>query len=216
MIESTLRITEVFHSLQGEARTSGVPTVFVRLTGCPLRCSYCDSEYAFYGGERKSFADLLSAVAAFGARHVCVTGGEPLAQPEALSFLAELCDAGYQVSLETSGAMHIASVDERVSIVLDLKTPASGEVDRNLYDNISHLKKKDQLKFVICDRQDYDWARFKVDEYALVDLLGDVWFSPAYGEINPREIAEWMLEDKLQVRLQLQLHKQLWGDKPGV
>ena len=212
----SLRITEVFHSLQGEARTSGVPTVFVRLTGCPLRCHYCDSAYAFHGGERRLFSELLEEIAAYQADYVCVTGGEPLAQPEVLPLMSALCDAGYKVSLETSGALDIALVDERVSIVMDLKTPASGELDRNLYANLEHIKPKDQLKFVICDRNDYEWSRFKLDEYNLNSKTPDIWFSPSFGQVEGRELAEWILADRLKVRLQLQLHKQLWGDKPGV
>lgn len=216
MPESSLRITEVFYSLQGEARSTGMPTVFVRLTGCPLRCHYCDSAYAFYGGERRSFSSLLDEVASYQPAYVCVTGGEPLAQPEVLPFLSVLCDAGYHVSLETSGAMDIREVDERVSIVLDLKTPASGESSRNLYENISLLKAKDQLKFVICDRGDYEWSKFKVDELDLERRVGDVWFSPSFEQLAARDLAEWILEDRLHVRMQLQLHKQLWGDKAGV
>ena len=216
MTESSLRITEIFYSLQGEARTSGMPTVFVRLTGCPLRCVYCDSEYAFYGGERWTFSKILSEVSAHNAKTICVTGGEPLAQPESVNLLRELCDAGYGVSLETSGAMDVSKVDERVSIVLDLKTPESGEASKNLYENLPILKQKDQIKFVICSQDDYEWAKFKVDEYQLTERVADVWFSPAFGVVEPREIADWMLRDKLNVRLQLQLHKQLWGDKPGV
>jgi len=216
MSESSLRITEVFYSLQGEARSSGMPTVFVRLTGCPLRCHYCDSAYAFHGGERHSFSSLLDEVSHHKAKYVCVTGGEPLAQPEVLPFLTALCDAGYEVSLETSGAMDIKEVDERVSIVMDLKTPASGESARNLYENIPLLKSKDQLKFVICNRSDYEWSKFKVDELKLQNRVGDVWFSPSFEQLEARELAEWILQDHLQVRMQLQLHKQLWGDKPGV
>lgn len=216
MVDSSLRITEVFHSLQGEARSSGIPTVFVRLTGCPLRCHYCDSAYAFHGGERRSFENLLEEVASFQANYICVTGGEPLAQPEVLPFLGLLCDMGYQVSLETGGAMDISTVDERVSIVMDLKTPASGEVQRNLYSNLDYIKPKDQLKFVICDRGDYEWSCFKLDEYALTTKTADIWFSPSWGQIEARELANWILADRLKVRLQLQLHKHLWGDKPGV
>lgn len=216
MADSSLRITEVFHSLQGEARSSGIPTVFVRLTGCPLRCHYCDSAYAFHGGERRSFDELLKEVATYQANYVCVTGGEPLAQPEVLPFLSALCEAGYQVSLETGGAMDISNVDERVSIVMDLKTPASGEMQRNLYSNLDYIKTKDQLKFVICDRGDYEWSRFKLDEYQLATKTSDIWFSPSWGQIEARDLAEWILADRLKVRLQLQLHKHLWGDKPGV
>jgi 7-carboxy-7-deazaguanine synthase len=212
---TTLRITEIFHSLQGEARTVGLPTVFVRLTGCPLRCVYCDTAYAFSGGELWAQERVLDTVAGYGARYVTVTGGEPLAQPACLPLLTALCDAGYEVSLETSGAMPVAEVDPRVVKVLDLKTPASGEMARNDYGNIEHLTRQDQVKFVICDRADYDWARFKLDEYRLAERAGDVLFSPSHGQQHPRELAEWILADRLPVRLQLQLHKLLWNDEPG-
>jgi len=211
-----LRITEIFYSLQGEARTSGLPTVFVRLTGCPLRCQYCDTAYAFSGGTMTSLEEVLEQVAGFGARYVTVTGGEPLAQPACLPLLVGLCDAGYQVSLETSGALDIAGVDPRVSIVLDLKTPGSAEVSRNLYTNLALLANKDQVKFVICDRQDFNWASFKVREYELLDRVGDVLFSPSVGQQDTTELAEWILAEQLPVRFQMQLHKILWGDKPGV
>jgi len=211
----TLRITEIFHSLQGEARTVGLPTVFVRLTGCPLRCVYCDTEYAFFGGELMDLEAISNQVASFGASYVTVTGGEPLAQPNCLPLLTSLCDVGYEVSLETSGAMSVAHVDPRVVKVLDLKTPASGEAARNDYNNIPHLTGNDQLKFVICDRNDYEWARFKLDEYQLTDRVSDVLFSPSHGQLSPRELAEWILADRLAVRLQLQLHKLLWDDAPG-
>jgi 7-carboxy-7-deazaguanine synthase len=215
MRPASLKITEIFYSLQGEARTVGLPTVFVRLTGCPLRCQYCDSEYAFYGGERLSLDEILDQVAAFKPRYVCVTGGEPLAQPDCLPLLSRLCDAGYEVSLETSGAMPIGDVDPRVIRVVDLKTPASGEVSRNLWDNIPLLRSRDQVKFVICDRADYEWARFKLDEYQLAERVEDVLFSPSFGQIEARELAEWILADNLPVRFQLQLHKLLWNDTPG-
>lgn len=194
----------------------GLPTVFVRLTGCPLRCHYCDSEYAFHGGERFSLDQILTKVDDFGAQYVCVTGGEPLAQPDCLGLLSLLCDKGYSVSLETSGAMDISNVDERVSIVLDLKTPASGEQDKNLYSNIPLLAQKDQVKFVICNRADYDWARFQVDRHGLVKRVGDVLFSPSYEQLAPKELADWIIQDRMKVRFQMQLHKQLWGDTPGV
>jgi 7-carboxy-7-deazaguanine synthase len=212
---ASLKITEVFLSIQGEARTVGKPTVFVRLTGCPLRCHYCDSEYAFYGGERFSIDTLVEKVASYGVEHVCVTGGEPLAQPEARTLLAALCERGYRVSLETSGALSIADIDERVSVVMDLKTPASGEVGRNDYSNIERLRIHDQLKFVICDRQDYEWARFKLNEYQLQDRVGEVLFSPSYEQLKSSELVAWILEDRLPVRFQMQLHKALWGDEPG-
>lgn len=215
MGDASLRITELFYSLQGEGRFSGLPTVFVRLTGCPLRCQYCDSEYAFHGGERHSLDSILEQVAALGARYVCVTGGEPLAQPDCLVLLRELCERGFEVSLETSGALPVAEVDARVCKVLDLKTPGSGEVGRNLYDNIAHLTRLDQVKFVICDRADYEWARLKLDEYRLSERAGDVLFSPSYDQVDAKHLAEWILQDRLPVRYQLQLHKILWHDAPG-
>ncbi len=211
----SLRITEIFYSLQGEARTVGLPTVFVRLTGCPLRCVYCDTAYAFSGGEMMPLADILSRVAAYAPRYVTVTGGEPLAQPNCLPLLTRLCDAGYEVSLETSGALSVAGVNPRVVKVLDLKTPASGEMQRNDYSNIAHLAPTDQVKFVICDRDDYEWARFKLDEYGLPARVSDVLFSPSHGELHGRDLAEWILADNLPVRMQLQLHKYLWDDAPG-
>lgn len=210
-----LRITEIFHSLQGEARTVGCPTVFVRLTGCPLRCQYCDTAYAFTGGQLQSIPQILSQVAEFRAHFVTVTGGEPLAQPECLPLLTGLCDAGYAVSLETSGAMDISPVDPRVSVVMDLKTPDSGESHRNLYSNIEHLKQLDQVKFVICSRADYQWARLKLDEFQLAERVGDVLFSPSHRQVAPTDLADWILQDRLPVRFQLQLHKLLWADEPG-
>lgn len=210
-----LRITEIFYSLQGEARTVGRPTVFVRLTGCPLRCVYCDTEYAFSGGEMMTLDDIAARVAGFEPAYVTVTGGEPLAQPDCLPLLTRLCDAGYEVSLETSGAMSLAGVDARVVNVLDLKTPASQEAHRNDYDNLARLKRTDQVKFVICDRADYEWARFKLDEYALAAKVDEVLFSPSFGQVEGRELAEWILADNLPVRMQLQLHKLLWHDEPG-
>ena len=213
--DDALRITEIFYSLQGEARTVGLPTVFVRLTGCPLRCVYCDTEYAFSGGELFTLGQIADSVAAHQPRYVTVTGGEPLAQPNCLPLLTQLCNAGYEVSLETGGAMSIAGVDQRVITVLDLKTPASGEMERNDYANIPLLKPHDQVKFVICDRQDYEWARFKLDEYQLSRRVADVLFSPSYGQVEGRELAEWVLADNLPVRMQLQLHKILWNDEPG-
>lgn len=213
--QDTLRITEIFYSLQGEARTVGLPTVFVRLTGCPLRCVYCDTEYAFHGGEVMTLGDIEAQVAQYAPAFVTVTGGEPLAQPNCLPLLKRLCDHGYEVSLETSGAMSVADVDERVVKVLDLKTPASGEAGRNDYTNLAHLTPRDQVKFVICDRGDYEWARFKIDEHDLASRVSDLLLSPSHGQQSPRDLAEWILEDRLPVRLQLQLHKLLWDDAPG-
>ena len=210
-----LRITEIFFSLQGEARTVGLPTVFIRLTGCPLRCSYCDTTYSFTGGEKYTLTAIMQQVADYGAKYVCVTGGEPLAQPNCLPLLTALCDAGYQVSLETSGALDVSQVDRRVSKVVDLKTPDSGEAHRNLYENMQHLTANDQIKFVICSRQDYQWAKFKIDAYQLNQRVSDVLLSPSHQQQEPRELAEWILADKLAVRLQVQLHKYLWNNEAG-
>jgi len=212
---TTLRITEVFHSLQGEAKTVGKPTVFVRLTGCPLRCQYCDTSYAFEGGDIISLEKLLVEVRSFDCKFVTVTGGEPLAQPNCLPLLKILCDAGLDVSLETSGAMSVENVDTRVSIVMDLKTPGSLESNRNDYGNVSHLKEKDQVKFVICDRKDYDWAKAKVDQYDLENKVGEILFSPSFEQMAAADLAQWVLDDRLRVRMQLQLHKILWGSEPG-
>ena len=209
-----LRITEIFYSLQGEARTVGLPTVFVRLTGCPLRCGYCDTEYAFKGGERLELAQVLEQVASYAPRYVTVTGGEPLAQAECLELLRALCDAGYDVSLETSGALDVSEVDARVSKVMDLKTPGSGELERNLYSNIEHLKAGDQVKFVICDEVDYRWSREQLQTHRL-DERCEVLFSPCHGSLAPGQLADWILRDRLPVRFQIQLHKYLWGDEPG-
>ncbi len=213
-MSTRLRITEVFYSLQGEARTAGIPTVFIRLTGCPLRCTYCDSEYAFYGGEYRTLDELLAETASHSPTHVCVTGGEPLAQPGCLELLRALCDAGYDVSLETSGAMDISGVDARVSRVVDIKTPASGEMAKNRWENLPLLTAHDQLKLVICNRQDYEWARMILDSHALYGRC-EIWFSPAHGQVAIRDLAEWILADRLRVRMQLQLHKYIWGDVPG-
>ena len=210
----TLRVSEIFLSLQGEARTVGIPTVFVRLTGCPLRCQYCDTAYAFKGGEPLDLATVISIVAGYGVRHVTVTGGEPLAQVGCHALLTALCDAGHEVSLETSGAIDVAEVDARVSRVIDVKTPGSGESERNLYANLDHLRPLDQVKFVICDEADYVWARERLKERDLAARC-EVLFSPSHGQQSPRELAEWILRDRLPVRFQLQLHKLLWGEEPG-
>jgi len=215
LMQDTLRITEVFYSLQGETRTAGLPTVFVRLTGCPLRCGYCDSEYAFTGGKIHTLDALMEQVASYRPRYVCVTGGEPLAQPNAIPLLKRLCDAGYEVSLETSGALDISNVDPRVSRVMDLKTPGSGEVMRNRYENIELLTPNDQVKFVICSRDDYDWAVSKLIQYGLELRAGEVLFSPVANDLRPRDLADWIVADNLPVRMQLQLHKILWDDEPG-
>lgn len=209
-----LRVTEIFYSLQGESRTVGKPTVFIRLTGCPLRCGYCDTTYAFQGGEWKTLDVILDEVAGYNASYVTVTGGEPLAQKQCVNLLASLCDAGYEVSLETSGAMDVSAVDRRVSKVMDLKTPGSGEESKNRYENIEHLTSNDQVKFVICDRNDYDWAVDKLTSYKLAEKC-EVLFSPVHGTLEPSQLAEWVIEDNLPVRFQLQLHKYLWGDEQG-
>jgi 7-carboxy-7-deazaguanine synthase len=212
--EGMLKITEIFHSLQGEALQAGLPTVFVRLTGCPLRCTYCDSEYAFYGGQWMHFDDILAEVRRHQTPNVCVTGGEPLAQKRCAELLTRLCDEGFVVSLETSGAVDIGLADRRVSRVMDLKTPDSGEEDKNLWSNLDELTPNDQVKFVICSRADYEWARDRVQAQKLASFC-DVLFSPAWRQVEARELAGWILEDHLPVRFQLQLHKILWGDVPG-
>ena len=209
-----LKITEIFHSLQGEADTAGIPTVFVRLTGCPLRCRYCDTEYAFQGGEWWEVDTILERVREFATRYVCVTGGEPLAQRACLELLVRLCDAGFRVSLETSGAMSLEGVDARVVRVVDVKTPGSGEEGRNRLDELARLEPKDLVKFVICDRADYEWSRATVRELGL-DARSSVLFSPSHGQLPARQLADWILEDRLPVRLQIQLHKYLWGNVPG-
>ncbi len=209
-----LRITEIFLSLQGEARDAGWPTVFVRLTGCPLRCQYCDTAYAFHGGEWREIDAIVDEVATHGVQHVCVTGGEPLAQRRCIQLLKRLCDAGYNVSLETSGAIDIAEVDPRVSRVLDIKTPGSAEAHRNRWDNIALLTPHDQVKFVICSREDFDWAKTVIAEHALTERC-DVLFSPSHAQITPRALADWIVAEKLPVRFQMQLHKILWNDEPG-
>jgi len=209
-----LRVSEIFHSLQGESRSVGWPTVFVRLTGCPLRCVYCDTRYAFHGGEWRDMQDILADVVGYQTRFVCVTGGEPLAQKGCPALLEALSDAGYEVSLETSGALDISTLDPRVIRVMDLKTPGSGEAAKNRWDNIAHLTARDQVKFVLCSRADYDWAREVIARHSLADRC-EVLMSPCFGELDKRQLAEWILEDRLPVRFQLQLHKILWGEEQG-
>lgn len=209
-----LRINEIFHSLQGEADAVGYPTVFVRLTGCPLRCQYCDTEYAFHAGDWLALDSIVETVRGYGAQHVCVTGGEPLAQPNCLKLLERLCDAGFLVSLETSGALDIAAVDARVSRVVDVKTPGSQEAARNRIENFSVLTQRDQLKFVICSREDYDWSKAFLQQHGLSRQCR-ILFSPSYNQVSPTALADWILADRLPVRFQLQLHKVLWGDTPG-
>jgi len=209
-----LKVTEIFRSLQGEADTAGIPTVFVRLTGCPLRCQYCDTEYAFYGGEWWELEDVVRRVRELDAHYICVTGGEPLAQKSCLPLLARLCDEGLRVSLETGGAMSLADVDPRVVKVVDVKTPGSGEERRNRYDELGRLADTDLVKFVICGREDYEWSRAKLRELGLTERCS-VLFSPSHEQLSARELADWILEDHLPVRLQIQLHKYLWGNVPG-
>ncbi len=209
-----LRVNEIFHSLQGEADSVGFPTVFVRLTGCPLRCQYCDTEYAFHAGDWFDLDDILEKVGKIGSSYVCVTGGEPLAQPNCLRLLTRLCDAGFHVSLETSGALDVSAVDTRVSRVIDVKTPASNEAARNRIENFQYLTPLDQLKFVICSREDYVWGKAFLQQHGL-SARCRILFSPSYGQQSPTALAEWILEDRLPVRFQLQLHKILWGDVPG-
>ncbi|BBJ24578.1 7-carboxy-7-deazaguanine synthase QueE [Candidatus Nitrotoga sp. AM1P] len=213
-VSEQLRITEIFYSLQGETSRVGLPTVFVRLTGCPLRCSYCDTAYAFSGGQNMTVVEILTAVARHPTRYVTVTGGEPLAQKNSLPLLSALCDAGYEVSLETSGALDVSSVDVRVMKVLDIKTPASGEVKKNLWSNLTVLHAHDEIKFVLCDESDYIWAKQVLREH---DLAGKctVLFSPAQDQLSPTVLADWILRDSLTVRLQVQLHKLLWGGQQG-
>lgn len=212
---STLRITEIFYSLQGETKTVGLPTVFIRLTGCPLRCSYCDTEYAFHGGKILALEQILAELEQYQTKHVTVTGGEPLAQKACRELMQRLCDAGYDVSIETCGALPVDNIDQRVSIVMDLKTPDSKECHRNLYENIALLGQKDQIKFVICSEEDYHWAASKLIEYGLSERVGEVLLSPSFHDVSPGLLADWIVRDRLQVRMQLQLHKLLWADEPG-
>jgi len=209
-----LRITEIFFSLQGESRTVGLPTVFIRLTGCPLRCGYCDTTYAFQGGEWLSFAEIVRQIEGYNTKYITVTGGEPLAQKNCHGLLSLLCDRGYQVSLETSGALDVAGVDKRVSRIIDVKTPGSGESDKNCLDNLQHLTPHDMVKFVICDRDDYQWAKDMLVKYDITSRC-EVLFSPSTGQLAARELADWIVADQLPVRFQLQLHKILWDDEPG-
>ena len=208
------RITEIFYSLQGETRTVGLPTVFVRLTGCPLRCGYCDTAYAFHGGQKMEISDIVAEVKSYNPRYVTVTGGEPLAQNTCRELLTALCDLDVEVSLETSGAMDISNIDPRVVRVMDLKTPASGEVSKNRYSNIDLLNLQDQIKFVICNREDYDWAREQLSSLELIDRC-EILFSPVHGDLTPTDLAEWIIADNLPVRMQIQLHKYLWNDAQG-
>lgn len=213
-LSAKLRVSEIFHSLQGESTRAGLPTVFVRLTGCPLRCTWCDTDYAFSGGETMTLGDVLIEVARHGARQVCVTGGEPLAQKACLPLLAALCDAGYSVSLETSGALDISAIDPRVSRIMDLKAPASGEADKNRWDNLARLTERDELKIVLADESDYAWARQAILERNL-EAICPVLLSPVAGKLDPKQLAEWVLRDRLPVRVQLQLHKIIWGAERG-
>ncbi|MEX2524492.1 MAG: 7-carboxy-7-deazaguanine synthase QueE [Gammaproteobacteria bacterium] len=214
VLNRTLRINEIFLSLQGETGKTGLPTAFIRLTGCPLRCTYCDTEYAFYKGEKQTIGAIMQTIAGYRTRHVTVTGGEPLAQKDCIPLLAHLCNEGYQVSLETSGAMDISGIDPRVMKVLDLKTPASGEESKNRFENLKHIDGQDQIKFVICDREDYDWSKMVLNQYQLNERC-EVLFSPSHDQLPAAQLADWILEDKLPVRFQIQLHKYLWGDVPG-
>ena len=226
--EAGLRLTEIFYSLQGESLTSGLPTIFVRLTGCPLRCVYCDTEYAFTGGERQSLETIIETIRQYPCKRICLTGGEPLAQPNAIELMKRLLSEGYDISLETAGALTVENVPVAVSKVMDLKTPSSGEADKNLWSNLEHLTQHDQIKFVIMNRTDYEWAKIQLIEHKLNDLVGTVWFSPMFNvaddideQLSPevpvlaRELAEWMLADALPVRFQLQLHKIIWADAKG-
>ena len=214
MNNALIRITEIFYSLQGESTTVGLPTVFIRLTGCPLRCQYCDTTYSFSGGKRQTIESILSQITEYQCPYICVTGGEPLAQPNCIPLLKILCDQGYQVSIETSGACDIEAIDKRVMIVMDLKTPDSKECDKNLMSNIQHLKLSDQIKFVLCSRADYDWARKMIQDHDLTHHA-QILFSPSWGELDPTQLDDWIIQDRLLVRFQYQLHKILWEDAPG-
>ena len=215
VLAKTLIINEIFYSIQGESTKTGLPTSFIRLTGCPLRCRYCDTEYAFYEGKKMSFSEIMQAISAAGSRHVTVTGGEPLAQSNCLALLTFLCDNHYHASLETGGAINVAQVDKRVVKILDLKTPGSGEAEKNLFENLQHLHNHDQVKFVICDEKDYAWSKQIIRKYALTEKT-EILLSPSYRQLPATELADWILTDHLPVRLQIQLHKHLWGDKRGV
>lgn len=210
----SLKINEIFFSIQGETSRAGLPTIFIRLTGCPLRCIYCDTEYAFHEGNKMTLTDIMKSISVYKTSHVTVTGGEPLAQKNCRPLLTLLCESGYDVSLETSGALEIGNIDSHVSRIVDLKTPASGEVDKNLYGNLKHLTTHDQVKFVICDRDDYQWSKEKLNEYKLNEQC-EVLFSGSHGELQTAQLADWILQDQLPVRLQTQLHKFLWGDVQG-
>lgn len=209
---TAVRIREIFYSIQGESSTSGWPTIFIRLTGCPLRCQYCDTSYAFKGGKKLTFAEILSQIQAYQCQRICITGGEPLAQPVCLELMRFLADQGYHLSLETSGAIDISPVDQRVLVVMDLKTPDSAEMAKNLYSNLSYLKPKDQVKFVICSELDYDWAK---QQLARIPPMVEVLFSPSWGQVAAHDLADWIIRDQLNVRFQIQLHKILWDDGPG-
>jgi len=211
---NSLRISEIFYSLQGESTRVGLPSVFVRLTGCPLRCTYCDTAYAFSGGTNQTLQEIMQAVAAYGTRYICVTGGEPLAQKGCITLLQALCDSGYSVSLETSGALDVSAVDIRVSKILDIKTPASGEMSKNLWSNLAHLNAHDEIKFVLCDEADYRWAKQILQDHHLTEKC-TVLFSPSQGQLEAHALADWILRDKLPIRLQVQLHKLLWGNQQG-
>lgn len=214
MIVSALRITEIFYSLQGESNTVGLPTVFIRLTGCPLRCVYCDTTYAFTGGKKIEISEIIAQVEQYGTKYITLTGGEPLAQPACLELTTQLLDNGFMVSLETSGAIDVSGVDPRAVKVMDLKTPSSGELSKNLYNNVNHLNYKDQVKFVIGNDEDYNWSKAALTEYELPGRC-EILFSPVMGKQNPVELAEKILQDRLPVRFQIQLHKLLWDDARG-